>query len=135
MRTMIGYSMSMAPRAILTFTACWMAFGAVTASDRAAAGSSDTVDARAVSGYRRYNAGCNHCHGPDGVGSAFAPPLIEKLVDADAFRRVVLYGKASGVSVMKGFADDPNVAPYIDDIYAYLKARADGAIGRGRPAQ
>ncbi|TIX83067.1 MAG: cytochrome C, partial [Mesorhizobium sp.] len=38
-----------------------------------------------------------------------------------------------GPSVMKGFADDPNVAPYIDDIYAYLQARADGALGRGRP--
>ncbi|TIQ52604.1 MAG: cytochrome C, partial [Mesorhizobium sp.] len=27
----------------------------------------------------------------------------------------------------------PNVAPYIDDIYAYLQARADRALGRGRP--
>ena len=34
---------------------------------------------------------------------------------------------------MRGFADDPNVAPYLPDIYAYLQARADGAIGRGRP--
>jgi hypothetical protein len=34
---------------------------------------------------------------------------------------------------MKGFAADPNFAPYIDDIYAYLQARADGALGRGRP--
>ncbi|TCN22778.1 hypothetical protein EV184_12323 [Sinorhizobium americanum] len=39
----------------------------------------------------------------------------------------------SGSSVMKGFATDPNFAPYIDDIYAYLQARADGALGRGRP--
>ena len=36
---------------------------------------------------------------------------------------------------MKGFAGDPNVAPYIDDIYAYLQARADGALGRGRPTR
>ena len=34
---------------------------------------------------------------------------------------------------MLGFADDPNVSPYVDDIYAYLQARADGALGRGRP--
>jgi hypothetical protein len=26
-----------------------------------------------------------------------------------------------------------DVALYIDDIYGYLKARADGAVGRGRP--
>jgi hypothetical protein len=23
--------------------------------------------------------------------------------------------------------------PYVDDIYAYLQARADGELGRGRP--
>jgi hypothetical protein len=34
---------------------------------------------------------------------------------------------------MKGFSGDPNVAPYVDDIYAYLQARADGVLGRGRP--
>jgi len=34
---------------------------------------------------------------------------------------------------MKGFADDPNIAPYVDDIYAYLQARADGVLGPGRP--
>jgi hypothetical protein len=36
---------------------------------------------------------------------------------------------------MKGFADDPNIAPHIDDLYAYLQARADGALGRGRPSE
>ena len=46
---------------------------------------------------------------------------------------MVREGKQTGNSVMKGFADDPNVAPYIDDIYAYLQGRADGAIARGRP--
>jgi hypothetical protein len=34
---------------------------------------------------------------------------------------------------MKSYSDDPNVAPYIDDVYAYLRARSDGALGRGRP--
>jgi len=34
---------------------------------------------------------------------------------------------------MKAFGDDPNIAPYIDDIYAYLCARADAALGPGRP--
>ncbi len=34
---------------------------------------------------------------------------------------------------MKGFASDPNFAPYIDDIHTSLQARADGALGRGRP--
>jgi hypothetical protein len=42
-------------------------------------------------------------------------------------------GTATGNFVMRGFADDPNVAPYVRDIYDYLQARAGGAIGRGRP--
>jgi mono/diheme cytochrome c family protein len=91
------------------------------------------VDARTYSGFRRYHAGCNHCHGPDGIGSMFGPPLLDALPDLEAFRRIVRDGQRTGASVMKGFADDPNIAPYIDDIYAYLQARADGAIGRGRP--
>ena len=39
------------------------------------------VDERVYNGFRRYHAGCNHCHGPDGVGSTFAPALVEKLLD------------------------------------------------------
>lgn len=31
---------------------------------------------------------------------------------------------------MKGLAADPNIARYVDDIYAYLQARADGVLGR-----
>lgn len=91
------------------------------------------VDARTYNGYRRYNASCNHCHGPDGAGSTFASSLIEKLPDVEEFRRIVSEGQSSAAGVMKGFADDPNIAPYIDDIYAYLRARHDGRLGRGRP--
>jgi mono/diheme cytochrome c family protein len=91
------------------------------------------VDEHTYNGFRRYHASCNHCHGPDGLGSTFGPSLVEGLPDIDAFRRVVLEGQSSGASVMKGFAGDGNVEPYIDDIYTYLQARADGALGRGRP--
>jgi mono/diheme cytochrome c family protein len=91
------------------------------------------VDPGTYNGYRRYNAQCNHCHGPDGVGSSFGPSLIAAPLPPDEFRKVVLEGRRSGASVMKGFAGDPNVVDHIDDIYAYLRARADGALGRGRP--
>lgn len=93
------------------------------------------VDARTYNGFRRYHAGCNHCHGPDGTGSTFGPSLVDTLIDVDAFRQVVREGRTNGTSIMKGFADDPNVAPYIDDIYGYLQARADGVLGRGRPTK
>ncbi|WP_034884374.1 mono/diheme cytochrome c family protein (plasmid) [Ensifer sp. WSM1721] len=92
------------------------------------------ADARTYNGYRRYHGGCSHCHGPDGVGSTFASSLVDRPLDIETFRRIVRDGQSSsGSSVMKGFATDPNFAPYIDDIYAYLQARADGALGRGRP--
>jgi mono/diheme cytochrome c family protein len=93
------------------------------------------VDAATYNGFRRYHAACNHCHGPDGLGSTFAPSLVEQLPDREAFRRTVLEGVESGPFMMKGFVGDPNVAPFVDDIYAYLQARADGALARGRPGR
>lgn len=93
------------------------------------------VDAQTYNGYRRYHAGCNHCHGQDGMGSTFGPSLVEGLADIEAFRRVVRDGQRTGTSVMDGVAGNPNIEPYIDDIYAYLQARADGALGRGRPVR
>jgi mono/diheme cytochrome c family protein len=86
-----------------------------------------------LNGYRRYNASCSHCHGPDGVGSTFAPSLIEGSLPLEQFQEVVRNGQARGDSVMRGFADDPNVEPHIGDIYAYLQARGAGTVGRGRP--
>jgi mono/diheme cytochrome c family protein len=91
------------------------------------------VDLRTYNGYRRYHAVCNHCHGPDGMGSSFGPSLVDRLPDIETFRRIVRDGKSSGAAVMKGFADDANVEPYVDDIYSYLQARVDGVLGRGRP--
>jgi mono/diheme cytochrome c family protein len=103
--------------------------GAATTPDQA------PVDRAILNGYRRYNATCSHCHGSDGLGSTFAPSLIEQPLPFQQFSEVVDNGRARGTSVMRGFADDPNVAPYIADIYAYLRARATGTVGRGRPAR
>ena len=93
------------------------------------------ADARTYNGFKRYHAGCNHCHGQDGMGSTFGPSLVDGLPDIDTFRHIVRNGTSNGASVMKGFAGDPNVAPYEDEIYAYLQARAEGRLGRGRPVQ
>jgi mono/diheme cytochrome c family protein len=91
------------------------------------------ADQRTMNGYRRYHAGCNHCHGPNGEGSTFATSLVDPLPPLDVFMLSVLDGKTNGNLVMNGFRNDPNFAPYLLDIYAYLQARADGALGRGRP--
>ena len=77
---------------------------------------------------------CNHCHGLDGAGGSFGRSLVEQPMALEEFRDAVLAGRTRGSFVMKGYAGDPNVAPFVDDIYAYLRARADGVLGRGRPA-
>jgi mono/diheme cytochrome c family protein len=84
-------------------------------------------------GYRRYQGVCGHCHGPDGAGSSFAPALIEPLPSRERFAAAVLEGASGPRGVMRGFAGDPNVEPYLDAVYAYLAERASGRLGRGRP--
>lgn len=100
-----------------------------------------TVDWATFSGFRRYNSVCHTCHGPDGVGSTFAPALIDSLkrLSYEQFYETVVNGKTEvNTAVQKkmpAFGLDPNVMCYLDDIYTYLKARSDGVVGRGRPAK
>lgn len=100
-----------------------------------------TVDWYTYSGFRRYHSECHVCHGPDGEGSTYAPGLIESLeaMSYDDFLMVVAAGRevmrADKQSVMPALGQNANVMCYIDDIYVYLKARADGVLSRGRPAK
>jgi len=97
------------------------------------------VDFGTYNGFRRYHSSCHVCHGPDGLGSTYAPPLIESIsrIGYDGYLEAVVNGiknvSTSEQSVMPSFGEDPNVMNYVDDIYSYLKARADGVIDRGRP--
>ena len=43
-------------------------------------------------------------------------------------------GTASG-KVMPALGTNPNVACYMDDLYVYLRARANDAWGRARPSK
>jgi methanol metabolism-related c-type cytochrome len=100
-----------------------------------------TVDWPTFSGFRRFNSTCFVCHGPDGAGSTFAPALTESLkhLNYEQFTEIVVNGKTevntASQRKMPAFGTDPNVMCYLDDIYSYLKARSDGALGRGRPAK
>jgi mono/diheme cytochrome c family protein len=69
------------------------------------------ADARIFNGFKRFHAGCNHCHGHDGLGSSFGPSIVDRLPDIETFRRIVRNGTSNGASVMKGFGGDPNVSP------------------------
>ena len=100
-----------------------------------------TVDWYTYSGYRRYHSECHVCHGPDGMGSTYAPALKDSLktMNYGDFLGVVASGRknvsTSQESVMPAFGDNPNVACYMDDLYIYLRARANDAVGRVRPAK
>jgi methanol metabolism-related c-type cytochrome len=100
-----------------------------------------TVDWYTYSGYRRYHSECHVCHGPDGMGSTYAPGLANSLktMSYADFLGVVASGRknvsTAQENVMPAFGDNPNVACYMDDLYVYLRARANDAVGRVRPAK
>ena len=100
-----------------------------------------TVDWYTYSGFRRYHSECHVCHGPDAEGSSFAPSLKDSLKRnsyAD-FLEVVVNGRknvnTAAENVMPSFGTNSNVSCYMDDLFIYVRARANDAVGRGRPAK
>lgn len=94
------------------------------------------VDFGTYNGFRRYHSECHVCHGPAGLGSSYAPALMKSLQDLSyqQFVDVIIKGRQGpNQQVMPSFATNMNVLPYMNDIYAYLKARSDGVIGPTRP--
>lgn len=94
------------------------------------------ADVDTVQGYITYTAQCMPCHGPDGLGSSFAPSLLraaERRTFAE-FHETVRDGRSvMPGQVMPSFGDAPQVMDNVDNIWRYLTARAEGALGRGRP--
>jgi hypothetical protein len=93
------------------------------------------VDQATFVGWRTFHGFCAQCHAQDAVGSTFAPSLLARMprVDRERFEHVVAEGFAGQMGVMPGFKDNPNVMPRTDELFAYLKARADGILPGGRP--
>ena len=104
-------------------------------------GADGTVDWYTFSGFRRYHSDCHVCHGPNGEGSSYAPALANSLKTLSYvdFNNIVTNGRkdvdAANDKVMPSFASNVNVMCYLDDIYVYLRARANDAIPGGRPPQ
>ena len=104
-------------------------------------GADGTVDWYTFSGYRRYHSECHVCHGPDGMGSTYAPALTNSLktMSYADFMSIVANGRknvgTAATNVMPALGTNPNVACYMDDIYVYLRARANDAWGRARPSK
>lgn len=94
------------------------------------------VDPNTYEGYIVYTRACMACHGPDGLGSSFAPSLIraaERRGWAEFAGTVATGREVQPGQVMPSFADDPYVMRNIPNIFSYMRARGEGGLGRGRP--
>jgi methanol metabolism-related c-type cytochrome len=96
------------------------------------------VDWATYNGYRRYHGECHVCHGPNALGSTYAPALHDSLTRmsyAD-FLGTVASGRvrdAAGTKfVMPAFGDNKNVMCFINDLYVYIKARAGDGLPAGQ---
>jgi hypothetical protein len=67
---------------------------------------------------------------------AIAPDLTQavKSLNYRQFQTILNCGLVGniGAGVMPAWKVNPNVMPYVENLWAYLKARADGALPPGR---
>jgi mono/diheme cytochrome c family protein len=90
------------------------------------------VDAHTLSGWRTWRAlACERCHGAAQEGMV-GPSLVNSLktLNRDQFKETVLKGRID--KGMPNFDGSKMVVENIDNLYAYLKGRSDGAIQPGR---
>lgn len=90
------------------------------------------VDAATMKGFRTWRAAaCDRCHGPNQEGLV-GPSLIESLkrLTKDEFVATVMEGRLE--KGMVAFKTNKQVTENIDQLYAYLKGRSDGAITRAK---
>ena len=98
----------------------------------------DTIPQGAYQGWKQYELNCSRCHGEFGVGTSFAPNLTVSLKsdgtvpDQAAFISVVCQGRKE--KGMPSWCEAGLEMTKMIDMYSYLKLRADGKVGAGRPA-
>lgn len=90
------------------------------------------VDANTMNGFRAWRAGaCDRCHGANQEGLV-GPALVESLktLSKEDFVKTVRDGRLE--KGMVSFSSSKMVMDNIDNLYAYLKGRSDGAITRAK---
>jgi mono/diheme cytochrome c family protein len=90
------------------------------------------VDAETMKGFRAWRAAaCDRCHGANQEGMV-GPSLIAsmKTLTKEEFVKTVREGRLE--KGMQSFGTSPQVMDNMNQLYAYLKGRSDGAITRAK---
>jgi mono/diheme cytochrome c family protein len=90
------------------------------------------VDANTMEGFRTWRAAaCDRCHGANQEGMV-GPSLVNSLktLPKEDFIKVVRDGRLE--KGMQSFSSSKVVMDNMDNLYAYLKGRSDGAITRAK---
>jgi mono/diheme cytochrome c family protein len=90
------------------------------------------VDSETMKGFRTWRAAaCDRCHGPNQEGLV-GPSLINslKVLTKEEFVTTVTDGRL--LKGMVSFSANTTVMNNMNQLYAYLKGRSDGAITRAR---
>jgi mono/diheme cytochrome c family protein len=90
------------------------------------------VDAETMKGFRAWRAAaCDRCHGANQEGMV-GPSLIAsmKTLTKEEFVKTVRDGRLE--KGMQSFGNSPQVMENMNQLYAYLKGRSDGAITRAK---
>lgn len=120
------------------------------------------VDTATYTGWQVFQARCASCHGAAAAGTQNAPNLLPRVaamspaqfvgVVLNRYKLVMPKGETGpegsglrdawiaevmsrqqGQLIMPEWSGDPAVKPHVLDIYAYLRARADGALDARPP--
>jgi cytochrome c5 len=91
------------------------------------------VDLATYIGWRVFQAQCATCHAADALGSSFAPDLTDRMrrMTQREFFAALDQGYLGQSSTMPPRGRDPNVAPYYEELWAYLLARRTGDLPAG----
>ncbi|PHS69478.1 MAG: cytochrome C [Methylophaga sp.] len=92
------------------------------------------LDADSYKGFKLFRNWCARCHGTYGQGMV-GPNLADSLnvISKEEFFDVVEHGKSGSIGSMPAWKANIKVIEGREQLYSYLKARADGAIGVVKP--
>ena len=90
------------------------------------------VDAETMKGFRTWRAAaCDRCHGANQEGLV-GPSLITSLKTLTKEEFIVTVRDGRLQKGMQSFSTSPQVMENMNQLYAYLKGRSDGAITRAK---